>query len=121
MHANEFILYVDDQDRARRFYRDVLRADPTLDVPGMTEFDLGGVTLGLMPATDMAALLPALRAGTGQRCELYLRRPDAEVALGRVERAGGTVLSHLAVMPWGERVGYALDPDGHVLAVAVAD
>ena len=57
MHAVQFILYVADQARARDFYRRVLAAEPVLDVPGMTEFDLGEATLGLMPAADMEALL----------------------------------------------------------------
>ena len=48
---------------------------------GMTEFDLGGATLGLMPAADMEDLLAGqIRSGTGQRCELYLRRADAPAA-----------------------------------------
>lgn len=41
----EFILYVADQARSRDFYRTVLATEPTLDVPGMTEFDLGGCKL----------------------------------------------------------------------------
>lgn len=118
MHANELILYVADQGRARRFYREVLAQEPSLDVPGMTEFDLGEVTLGLMPAADIEALLPGLRRGYGQRCELYLRRRDAAAILNRVAPAGGTVVAPPADRSWGERVGYALDPDGHVLALA---
>lgn len=112
------ILYVADQRRAARFYATVLGLEPTLDVPGMTEFDLGGVTLGLMPGGDMVDLVPAIDLGSGQRCELYLRRRDVEHVLGRVPAAGGRVLAPLAPRSWGENVGYALDPDGHVLAVA---
>lgn len=120
MHSAEFILYVADQDRARSFYRRVLDADPVLDVPGMTEFDLGAATLGLMPAADMESLLAGrIGAGHGQRCELYLRRPDAAAALDRAITGGGTLLDAVQERPWGERVGYALDPDGHVLALAV--
>jgi hypothetical protein len=56
----------------------------------MTEFDLGGATLGLMPAADMEALLSGqIRAGAGQRCELYLRRSDewrAPLLLHRIRR-----------------------------------
>ena len=121
MHAAELILYVADQDRARTFYRAVLDAEPVLDVPGMTEFDVGGATLGLMPGADMQALLgDRLAPGTGQRCELYLRRADAVQALQRVAAAGGTVLDDVRDRPWGERVGYAVDADGHVLALALA-
>jgi predicted enzyme related to lactoylglutathione lyase len=122
VHAAEFILYVADQDRARTFYRRVLDAEPTLDVPGMTEFDVGGATLGLMPGADMEALLEGrVRPGHGQRCEVYLRRPDAAGALDRAVDAGGTLLDPIRDRPWGERAGYVLDPDGHVLALAVTD
>jgi len=120
VEAAEFILYVADQARATAFYRSVLAAEPVLDVPGMTEFDLGGATLGLMPAADMEELLARqIRGGTGQRCELYLRRDDAPTALARAAAGGGKLLDGLRDRSWGERVGYALDPDGHVLAFAV--
>ena len=120
MEAAEFILYVADQARATAFYRHVLAAEPVLDVPGMTEFDLGGGTLGLMPAADMEDLLARqIRGGTGQRCELYLRRADAPGALARASAGGGKLLDGLRDRSWGERVGCALDPDGHVLALAV--
>lgn len=121
MHAAQFILYVADQRRARDFYRRVLAAEPVLDVPGMTEFDLGGATLGLMPAASMEALLSGqIHAGDGQRCELYLRRGDAAAALARAADGGGRILDDLRDRSWGERAGYLLDPDGHVLALAVA-
>lgn len=120
-HAAEFILYVADQARARDFYRHVLAAEPVLDVPGMTEFDLGGTTLGLMPAADMEALVSGqIRAGAGQRCELYLRRGDAAAALARAAEGGGRLLDGLRDRSWGECTGYLLDPDGHVLALAAA-
>ena len=115
----EFILYVADQARAREFYAAVLGQDPVLDVPGMTEFDLGGALLGLMPQADIADLLGVAPSGEGQRCELYLRRPDAADMLARAATAGGRILSDLAPRPWRETVGYALDPDAHVLAVAL--
>lgn len=118
VNVNEVILYVTDQTRAAAFYADVLGLAPSLDVPGMTEFDLGGLTLGLMPGQDMAAMVPEIEVGTGQRCELYLRRPDAAEILQRVGSAGGRVLQPLERRSWGEDVGYALDPDGHVIAIA---
>jgi predicted enzyme related to lactoylglutathione lyase len=118
VNRNEVILYVSDQARARAFYAAVLAAEPSLDVPGMTEFDLGGTTLGLMPVADIAALVPGITAGSGQRCELYLRRPDAEAILTKVAPAGGSLLSEVELRSWGEEVGYALDPDGHVLAIS---
>ena len=73
MHAAEFILYVADQARARDWWAATLDNAPSLDVPGMTEFDLDGATLGLMPAAGITALIgDGLRVGDGQRCEVYL-------------------------------------------------
>jgi catechol 2,3-dioxygenase-like lactoylglutathione lyase family enzyme len=44
------ILYVADQKRSRDFYRNILGIEPSLDVPGMTEFPLtDNASLGLMP------------------------------------------------------------------------
>jgi predicted enzyme related to lactoylglutathione lyase len=120
MNTIEFIVYVDDQARARDFYSTVLDIAPALDVEGITEFDLGGATLGLMPAHDMAQLLDGgIDVSGHQRCEIYLRRPDAAAALARAQAAGGTLLAGMSIRPWGETVGYALDPDGHVLALAL--
>lgn len=116
----EVICYVADQARSRAFYRTVLGQEPALDVPGMTAFDLDGVRLGLMPAADMASLVPGIEVGTGQRAELYVRHPDADAILARVEQAGGRMLCPVEPRPWGESAGYALDPDGHVLAFASA-
>jgi predicted enzyme related to lactoylglutathione lyase len=105
VEAAEFILYVAGQARAKAFYRHVLTAEPALDVPGMTEFSLGGATLGLMPAADMEDLLAGqIRGGTGQRCELYLRRADAAAALGRAADGGGKLLDGLRDRSSGERV-----------------
>jgi hypothetical protein len=49
VNAAVFILYIAGQARAMDFYRHVLAAEPALDMPGMTEFDLGGARWG-MPA-----------------------------------------------------------------------
>lgn len=119
----EFILYVRDQQRSRELYRVLLGREPVLDVPGMTEFDLGGCTLGLMPSSGIARIItPALPhpdQGHGvPRCELYLRVDDLEVAVERAQLAGLAVVSAAADRDWGDRVAYFADPDGHVIALA---
>ena len=123
MMQAEFILYVQDQQRSRDLYRVLLDRAPVLDVPGMTEFDLGGCKLGLMPASGIARILtPALPhpdAGQGvPRCELYLRVDDLDAAIARARQAGIVVISPAADRDWGDRVAYFADPDGHVVALA---
>ncbi len=124
MMQAEFILYVQDQQRSRDLYRVLLDREPVLDVPGMTEFDLGGCKLGLMPASGIARIItPALPhpdAGHGvPRCELYLRVDDLDAAIARARQAGLVVISSVADRDWGDRVAYFADPDGHVIALAV--
>lgn len=117
-----FILYVRDQAAAAAFYSRVLDATPTLDVPGMTELDLGGATLGLMPEKGIAKLLaidPSRAAGV-PRAEVYLVVEDPEAMMARALAAGARELSAIAPRDWGHRVGYVLDPDAHVVAFAGA-
>ena len=118
------ILYVKDQSRSRAFYVRVLDREPTLDVPGMTEFALGeDAILGLMPEAGIRRLLgdrlpdPAGARGV-PRVELYLRVPTPAAFHGRALAAGATELSPLLARDWGAMVAYCLDPDGHVLAFA---
>lgn len=119
----EFILYVDDQRRSSRFYAEVLQAQPTLDVPGMTEFALpGGAILGLMPRSSIERLLPQLESAIDRepeaRAELYLVVEHCRDWFDRAVAAGAAPLSDPSDRDWGHRVGYVLDPDAHVIAFA---
>lgn len=117
------ILYVRDQRASADFYRRVLAVEPTLDVPGMTEFRLGdGVVLGLMPEQGIKRLLagavdPAAAGGV-PRAEVYLLVDDPAAYHARALAAGGKELSPLEPRDWGEAAAYSQDPDGHVLAFA---
>ena len=120
----EFILFVQDQSRSRDFYRAVLGISPSLDVPGMTEFDLGtGCKLGLMPEAGIARIItPELRhpaEGSGiPRAELYLLVESASTYWERAVAMGAKLVSPPSPRNWGHTVGYFSDPDGHVLAIA---
>ena len=118
------ILYVQDQNRSAEFYSHVFDCQPTLNLPGMTEFTLSeSCTLGLMPEAGIKRLLgdrlPDPTNGNGiPRAEIYLRVEDASAFHRRAIEAGAAELSPLADRDWGDRVAYSLDPDGHVLAFA---
>lgn len=122
--ATEFILYVADQARSAAFYRTLLGQGPSLDVPGMTEFELvPGVKLGLMPDAGIARIicgpLPHPDTGTGiPRCELYLVVDDLDAAVQQAAQAGAVEVQAAADRDWGHRVAYFADPDGHVIALA---
>ncbi len=120
----QFILYVVDQAESTSFYTKVLGQEPSLNVPGMTQFEMpGGSTLGVMPTAGIKKLLgeklpnPEKAAGV-PRAELYLRVSDPEKSLERAVNAGAEELSTVQERGWGDRAGYCLDLDGHVLAFA---
>lgn len=121
-----FVFYVEDQKKSARFYEAVLAKAPALDVPGMTQFDLGdGTQLGLMPSVGIKQLLgdklpdPSQAQGV-PRAELYLIVTDAEGYHRRALDNGAVELSPMQERDWGDRAGYCLDSDGHVLAFAEA-
>lgn len=127
MHtASHFIFYVADQARSTDFYTAVLDLRPRLNVPGMSEFLLptAGI-LGLMPEVAIERLLgsalPSPSAAQGiPRSELYLVLPEAATYHARALAAGAKELSPMGLRSWGHLAAYCLDPDGHVLAFAVA-
>lgn len=119
-----FILYVKDQQRSKEFYRAVLQIEPSLDVPGMTEFQLvNGASLGLMPAANIKRMLgdklpdPAKAEGI-PRAEIYLLVESPGEYHARALSHGATELSPMQDRDWGHRAAYSLDPDGHVIAFA---
>lgn len=118
-----FILYVRDQKASRDFYTAVLQREPRLDVPGMTELELGpGAVLGLMPEKGIVRLLEGRVAAPsregGPRAELYLKVDDVPTWQARARAAGAVELSVPSPRDWGDLVGYVADPDGYVVAFA---
>ena len=124
MNEIEFILYVKEQNKSKEFYERLLRIKPTLNVPGMTEFELAdNVKLGLMPENGMAKIisdkLPHPKNGNGiPRCELYLKVKTPAEFIQRGLALGGKEISKLQKRDWGDNVGYIADPDGHIIAFA---
>ena len=75
---------VDDLDRAKASYTDVLGKPPSFDQPYDVGFDVGGYELGLMPAEDGAA------PGAGGTLAFW-GVADAQAALDRLLRLGATL------------------------------
>lgn len=124
MKKIEFILYVEDQSKSKDYYKQLLGIEPSLDVPGMTEFELTESTkLGLMPENGIAKILadkvPHPSQGNGiPRCELYITVENAEEYINNGIKLGGKMISEIKNRSWGYKVGYISDLDGHVIAFA---
>jgi hypothetical protein len=90
----------------------------------MTEFTLSeNSILGLMPEAGIKRLLgdnlpdPARARGI-PRSEIYFYIMHPLAYHQRAIESGAIELSGLEVRDWGDRAGYSLDLDGHVLAFA---
>ena len=124
MKMVEIILYVRDQSKSKEFYSRLLKAEPVLDVPGMTEFVLNSqCKLGLMPEVGIAKILrektPDPASGNGiPRAELYLQVEDPGFFYETGVELGAIPVSAPSERDWGDFVGYIADPDGHILAFA---
>lgn len=119
-----FILYVKDQQKSAEFYSKLLCAEPTLNVPGMTEFTLSeNVVLGLMPAKGIEKLLEqkvkaASSADDEVNAELYLMVAGIEQYCDRAVMLGAKQLSEVKIRDWGHKAAYFLDHDNYVIAFA---
>lgn len=120
------IFYVSDQRASTEFFAFVLNCSPTLDVPGMSEFQISDTcVLGLMPETGIKNLLqgkipdPSVCNGV-PRAELYLVVDDATAYLSRALEKGAVGLSDVSLRDWGHSVGYCMEENGHILAFAQA-
>jgi len=118
------ILYVKEQQVSTDFYTALLQRTPDLDVPGMTEFNIGsGAKLGLMPNSGIAKILsgktpdPALGIGI-PRCELYLYVEDVVQAYNNAIQINAKLISPIQNRNWGDRACYFADPDGHIIGFA---
>lgn len=117
------ILYVKNQLNSSLFYQKILRTQPTLEVNGMTEFQLSETTiLGLMPEKNIEKIinkLPKPSSANGiPRCELYFYVDDVETAYHYAIQVGANLISDLQERNWGDKACYFSDLDGNVIAFA---
>lgn len=120
----EIIVYVSDQEKSKTFYSEILKQEPSLDVPGMTEFTLSpNLKLGLMPENRIAHILsdtmphPKLANGI-PKCELYLVSHQMEELFLLALSLGAKKVSDIQDRDWGDKVGYVADFDGNIIAFA---
>ncbi|OWY20694.1 lactoylglutathione lyase [Sphingobacteriales bacterium UPWRP_1] len=122
--ALQTILYVQNQEASRLFYSRLLRIEPTLHVPGMTEFTIApNCKIGLMPNNSIAKILngktPHPQTGNGiPRCELYITVNNVWLEQENALTAGATLICPVKDYDWGDRACYFYDPDGHIIAFA---
>ncbi|HLE56231.1 MAG TPA: VOC family protein [Rhodothermia bacterium] len=109
------ILPVMDIEDAAAFYGHVLDLPGERVSPGRHYFDCDGTILACYdPVADGDDTAPAWRHHFNQY--IYFAVEDLSDVRERVHRAGGTSVTEITSMPWGERLFYALDPFGNPIS-----
>ena len=113
------ILPVADIDAAAAFYSQIL-CDPGERVsPGRHYFNCGGTILACYdPPADGDQLGDGWQHHPSQY--IYFSVTDIEEAHHRAAAAGGTELTDIESMPWGERLFYLQDPFGNPISFVAA-
>jgi len=104
------IYHVDDIEKGKAWYTEVLGAKPYFDQPFYVGFNVGGYELGLQPDEGTAA-------GKADGAVAYWGVQSAAAAVERLIEIGATI--HEAVQDVGEgiKVATVKDPFGNVVGI----
>jgi PhnB protein len=123
-HAVTPYLIVDDAAKVIEFYKRGLGAQEIMRMPGPggrimhAEVKIGDsvIMMGEEPA-DKPIMRSPKSAGV-RTASLYVYVPDVETIFKRALDAGAKVVSPIADMFWGDRMGTIEDPSGHHVTLA---
>lgn len=122
MRLSIVILVVEDLERVRSFYRDMLGGRGLVDTTTYVEVGFGEMRLGLYERHGFGQNIETLPVPRPARelssTELYFHVDDLDGACDLLASAGVTQLSSASARDWGEVVAYFADPEGNVIALA---
>jgi len=106
-------IFVDDLDRARRFYRDVLELDEKSAGPEWAVFDIDGrdIVIEAMAADDPE------RALVGRLLAVSFAVDDIDGAYRNLVAKGVSFPAPPEMQPWGGILAFPRDPDGNILTL----
>ena len=117
MRLSDVRLLVDDFNRARDFYRDVMQLEMRVEVPDTyAEFVSGGLTLGVYRRDLMAERVGERWVGPAGGAVACFEVDDADdVFVALVDRGATPVREPQDEPTWSLRVAHIADPDGHII------
>lgn len=115
------ILIVDDLERALRFYTEVLGLSLGHRSGDYAQLDTGATRLGLYTRNAMAktlgfSLQPPAHDAPG--FEIGFKVPDVDAAYAELVAREVSSVTPPTTRPWGQRIAYIRDPDGHLIELA---
>ena len=114
------ILYVDTLDRAIGFYTEVLGFALRARHGEYAEIETGATTLGLAERNFVAGHFTGELPPPGQGASeigVVVDRTRVDDLYAAAVNGGATVVLEPQDQPWGQRVSYVRDPDGHLVEI----
>jgi predicted enzyme related to lactoylglutathione lyase len=106
-------IFVDDLDRARRFYRDVLELDEKSAGPDWAVLDIDGKSIVI----EALAQDDPERALVGRLLAVSFAVEDIDGAYRDLVARGVPFPAPPEMQPWGGILAFPRDPDGNVLTL----
>ena len=113
------VLLVEDMERSKRFYSDVLGQKVVMDFGRNVGYE-GGLAIW---EKDYALNLmfqgktEGVKVG-GNNAEIYFESGDVDALYKRLKGEGVKVIHPIVEQPWGQRVFRVYDPDNHIIEFA---
>ena len=103
------MIHVEDMEKAKQWYTDVLGKKPYFDEPFYIGFNVGGYELGLHPAS------PGMTKGGSSY--IYWGTKDARAELARLLKLGAKLHQDIQDVGGGILVATVTDPWGNIFGV----
>ncbi|MGD0475123.1 MAG: VOC family protein [Candidatus Velthaea sp.] len=98
---------VADLTKAKRFFGELIGADPYADSPGYVGYKSGAMEIGLVPAGN----------GRAAGALAYWTVSDIEASVKALVAAGGTVVQEITDVAYGLLVASVKDPNGSIVGL----
>jgi lactoylglutathione lyase len=114
------ILYVNSIEKTKQFYGELLGLKLRNEVGSYIEYDTGSTILSMNTRVDGREVTQLPIPDGIQKnntFELGFVTPDVEGMIERLRQAGVPILLEPTEKPWGQKVAYVEDPDGHYIEI----
>ena len=114
-------LFVEDLERAKRFYQDVFGLPVFFEDGNSAVFSFDGVLVNLLRASEAPSLVAPAEVASpdaGVRFQFTLAVDDVDAMCQRLRERGVELLNGPIDRPWGIRTASFRDPGGHIWEIA---
>ncbi len=110
-------ILVQDMDRSKTFYRDIMGMEIEMDF-GLNVGFKGGLSIWQRQHAHQNIFdRPATHAGTNDNIEIYYESADIQSSWASAQKEGISLVHGLREQPWRQLVFRCSDPDGFIIEV----